>query len=83
MGSLKGSTMITTAKINWQGHVALITNYGCGRIGLENDARSFWQSRNTLAGQRVEPPDLVDLPELSHGIRSTWPHSDSANDPNL
>lgn len=42
---------------------------GCGRIGMENRARSFWQSRT---GAR-NPPQLTDMTRLAREIRSTWP----------
>lgn len=63
--------MNTTPKLNWEGRVVRLTNYGCGLIGLENDARAFWQSRMTVTGRQAPAPVLVDLKALARSIRAT------------
>lgn len=40
-----------------------------GRLGVENDAIAFWQSRSTTAGNRAEPFQLVNIPQLAKDIR--------------
>lgn len=40
-----------------------------GQLGVENDAIAFWQSRSTTAGNRAEPFQLVNIPQLAKDIR--------------
>lgn len=41
-----------------------------GREAVKNDERAFWQSRMTRTGQRAEPPELTDIPQLARDIRA-------------
>lgn len=50
-------------------HNKEVRNDGCGRLAVESAERSFWQSKATVAGQRAEPFDLVDIPSLARDIR--------------
>ena len=43
-----------------------------GRLGCENDARAFWQSRMTRDGHRAEPVDLTDIPQLARDVRAAY-----------
>lgn len=65
--------MNTTPRLNWNGYVGLLTNYGCGLLAMRNDAQSFWQSRNTtsLSG-RSEFFELTDIPKLARDIREAF-----------
>lgn len=52
-------------------------NYqGCGRLGAENTALAFWQSRMTVTAGRAEVPALVDLAALARAIRSEVPRAE-------
>lgn len=69
--------MNTSARINWQGRFGLLTNYGCGRLALENDALSFWQSRMTSDNNVPPIPALVDIPALASAARATPANADN------
>lgn len=64
--------MNTTPLLNWHGRVVRIDNHGCGRIGLQNDAMAFWQSRMTTAGNRAELPQLADIPAIAQEVRRVF-----------
>lgn len=46
-----------------------VRNDGCGRMGMENRERYFWQSRMTIAGNRSEPFEITDITTLARDIR--------------
>lgn len=45
----------------------------CGRVAVQNRARSGWASLLTKDGKLATVHDVTDLSELAHVIRRTWP----------
>jgi len=52
---------------------AQVRNDGCGRTAMQTRMRTLWQSAMTTAGNRANPPELVDLHQLAMDLRRTWP----------
>lgn len=48
---------------------------GCGRMAVDTLAIYWWQSRMSVAGERAEPPELVDLPALARQVRAGVTHA--------
>lgn len=40
---------------------------------MQTRMRTLWQSALTTAGNRADPPELVDLHQLARDLRRTWP----------
>lgn len=50
----------------------------CGLLAMDNHATAFWQSRETVAGHRANPPRLIDIPALAQAVRATFQHEEPA-----
>lgn len=51
---------------------AQVRNDGCGRTAMQTRMRTLWQSALTTAGNRANPPELVDLHQLARDVRRAF-----------